>query len=226
MGHARARSTQRRIGRGSLGTGGRIGHNQNRGGGPGVVVAVRTFIARIEIRREGFEFAQLFEGAGEVTLVARLCAREELEGAVLLHDFGDGEGAADGGVGVRGDSARLEALVDFVMNAGGFEAPDALSLPPGQDEFLGEGALDGGGGAEVFVEVVEELLKQVGAFAGEDMDLRVEAVAEAVEGRVVFAAQGAGAAGFGAVGARGGGAGESGGMLFSQAHTARVWTRG
>src|ERR1019366_1025258 len=203
---------------------GGFGHDEDRCGARAVVV--KTFIARIEIRREGFEFAQLFEGAGEVTLVARLCAREELEGAVLLHDFGDGEGAADGGVGVRGDSARLEALVDFVMNAGGFEAPDALSLPPGQDEFLGEGALDGGGGAEVFVEVVEELLKQVGAFAGEDMDLRVEAVAEAVEGRVVFAAQGAGAAGFGAVGARGGGAGESGGSFFSQAHTARVWTRG
>ena len=100
------------------------------------------------------------------------------------------------------------------MDAGGFEAPDALVLPPGHDEFLDEGALDGGGGAEVFVEVVEELLKDFRAFAGEDVDLRVEAVAEAVEGRVVFAAQGAGAAGFGAVGARGGGAGGSGGTLW------------
>ena len=41
----------------------------------------------------------------ELAFVAGLGAGEELEGAVLLQNFGDGEGAADGGVGVGGDGA-------------------------------------------------------------------------------------------------------------------------
>ncbi len=101
---------------------------------------------------------------------------------------------------------HFAAVTDFAGDVGAFEGPDALLAPPAGDHFLDEGAFDGGAGAEGVVKFSEELLETGLVLAGNDEALGEDGVADGIEGGIVLAGGGDGAARFGAIGARGGGA--------------------
>ena len=151
----------------------------------------------------------------ELTFVARLVAEEEIQRAAGVGEVPDGEGGARRRVVDRDGVVHGGREFDLERDAGGFHGPDALFPPPRRDHFFDQRALGGSAGLVLFHEVVVLLAKVLGHFAWENHGAAEEAVARGVERRVVFAAGGDRAAGFGAVGARGGGTGFGSGTFGS-----------
>ena len=183
--------------------------------GGGVEAEVAGGVVDVGLGVAGLEVLEAGEGAVELTFVAGFVTEDEVEDAGVVGEVADGEGGGCGRVIGRDDAAFGAVGQNLMLDAGGFPGPDALLAPPGADGFFDEGAFDVIAGAEVVVEAGEEVLEHVGVFAGHDEAAGEDAVAEAVEGRVVATARRDRAAGFGAVGARGGGAGFGSGTFGS-----------
>jgi hypothetical protein len=89
----------------------------------------------------------------------------------------------------------------------GFDLRDAVELPGGQDELLGEVELLDGLGVEFFEVALGEEVVVGGVLRRKQWGLRSEAVFEGVEGGFGFAGGGAGAGGFKGIETVGGGSG-------------------
>jgi hypothetical protein len=192
--------------------------------GIGFVLGRLVFLEEFEVGVEegGVVLAETVEGGAEGFAGGRRAGGwgfgEEGEGDEVVGGggrdsglFGKGQGMAAEGVLVFDVSAVLAPFDDervAVLVFGedfGFDLRNAVELPGGQDELLGEVELLDGLEVEFFEVAFGEEVVVGGVFGGEERGLGGEAVFEGVEGGFGFAGGGTGAGGFEGVEAVGGG---------------------
>jgi hypothetical protein len=156
-----------------------------------------------------------------LAFVAGFLATEERGGFPGVGEGAEGDGGSGGVAEVRGFGER-QVFTHLLLHAGGFELDGTDGAPVGEgdgvDEVAGEGVLRFERGFEIFQDVFEDggIFNFEADVAGEVV--RVDDLA-GVLGRAALPFGGDGAAGFGAVGARGVGlafGGHGGRLLVSR----------
>ncbi len=164
----------------------------------GIGFLLQIFFFAFAEAAEGFESA--VDGSGEADFVAV----EQGEGWGVVAEGFEGEGGASGFVN------EFELLIDtgalpgrFEIEEGGFEGPDALEAPAGDDDLVDQVGLELVGRDELVDVGLAEAFESLSGFVLEDDDAGAESVGDGVAGRPGASFGCFGPAGLGSIGAGG-----------------------
>ena len=152
------------------------------------------------------DVVELFECPRELVLIADFRNLDGAAGAGRGVESEEGDGVAGGGfvphAGIGENFGDLGSGA-FLEHADAFIVPGAEDAPLGGDHVLDAHFLRRGDGLVFGDQGIEELCKLGTRFAGEQQNLREQAMLEAVAGGIVFTVGRDWAAGDGSVAARG-----------------------